>query len=90
MARWAVLWWVEGWEFEGQIVAFLAVFVWGASSGAIAVAIVVASAVNFRENVIPAHAVWLLAVSFIEDQRIHAFDTVSWEGSTAFQTGLVA
>ena len=77
-------WGVEGREFRGQIVTFLAVFVRGASSGVVAITIGVASAVDFVELVIPTDAIWCHTVSVCKNQIIRALGTISGFGTTAF------
>lgn len=81
---------VDGREFRGQIITFLAVFVRGASSGVVAIAISVASAVNFIKLVIPADAIWWHTVSVLKNQIIRALGTFSGFGTTAFEARLIA
>lgn len=81
---------VDGREFRGQIITFLAVFVRGASSGVVAIAIGVASAVNFIKLVIPADAIWWHTVSVLKNQIIRALGTFSGFGTTAFEARLIA
>lgn len=76
-------------ELIGKIIAFLAIFVRGTSSGAVTVAILIASSVDLRMRVGPGHTIGKNAISVLKDLVVGTSGTFVGFRSAAFFAGEV-
>lgn len=90
MARRTIAFVVETGELIGKIIAFLAIFVRRTSSGAVTVAIIIASSVDLRMRVGPGHTIGRNAISVFKDLVVGTNDTFVGSRSAAFFASEVA